>query len=240
MLDLLMMKSLALLLAALALVSCDQGGGPSEDPARLFEAIRAKDLEEVKRIVALGKVDLDPRRQPNAVNKPLGYAAAYGSLEIVTYLVEQGADIDGRTAYGDVPLIKAAEHENRETMKYLIENGADVNAPNAFGISPFIGLSGSGDLEIVELALEQGGRINASYANETNQGKGKHNYTALQLATAMGQLPVVELLLAEGGDPWLETEDGLNCLELARKNGHSEIVSLIEKAPPAEEASSAP
>ena len=206
-----------------------------EDQDLLFEAIRAKDLEEVKRIVALGNIDLDPPRQPNAVNKSLGYSAAYGSLEIVTYLVEQGADIDGRTAYGDVPLIKAAEHDNRETIQYLIEKGADVNAPNAFGISPFIGLSGSGELELVELALKQGGKINESYPNETNQGNGKPNYTALQLATAMGQLPVVELFLAEGGDPWLETEAGLNCLELAREKGHAEIAALIEAMPRVDE-----
>lgn len=68
---------------------------------KLLDAIRQKDVEAVRQIVATG-VDLNPKSGPYEVNKPLAYAAAYGDLEIVQLLVKAGADLNGQVAYGDV------------------------------------------------------------------------------------------------------------------------------------------
>lgn len=216
------MRILFYLFVTFLLAACQ-----SDDKA-LFEAIKEKDKNEVIKILSSGNVDINPPGESYKVNKPLAYASAYGNLEIVKVLVEVGADINGQVAYGDVALIKAAEHGNREIIEYLIRAGADVNKPNAFGVSPFIGFCISEDIAIVKLALDYGGQINNSYLNQTNQGKGKNNFTALQAAAYYGKLEVVELFLARGGDPLVKSSDGENSLDLAKKKARHKVTKLIE------------
>jgi len=218
-----MKNTLLALLIAVLMAGCST---PDDDA--LFKAIRAKDTEQVERLLTKGNVTLDPPQQPNQVNKPLAYAAAYGNLDIVKLILAQGADINGQVAYGDVPLIKAAEHRNHDIIAYLLEQGADVNRPNAFGISPFIGFCAAEDVELVQLALRHGGKVNESYVQQTRQSKGKKNYTALQAAVAYGKTDVVKLLLANGGDPNIKDQSGKTCLDLAQEKNHSEIVNMLK------------
>jgi ankyrin repeat protein len=218
-----MKKTLLALLGVTILTGC---GAPDDEA--LFKAIHAKDTEQVARILDKGNVTLDPPQQPNQVNKPLAYAAAYGNLDIVKLILARGASIDGQVAYGDVALIKAAEHGNRDIITYLLEQGADVNRPNAFGISPFIGFCAAEDVELVQLAIKHGGKVNESYVLQTGQGRGKKNYTALQAAVAHGKTDVVKLLLANGGDPNIKDQSGKTCLELAQEKKHPEIANMLK------------
>jgi len=64
-------------------------------------------------------------------NTALHFAVEYKNLEIVTYLLEQGADPDiQNTTNGDTPLILAADNGDEEMVKVFIRNGADVNIIN--------------------------------------------------------------------------------------------------------------
>ena len=51
-------------------------------------------------------------------------------LEIVKYLVEQGANINARSSYNTTALMEAAYKGNFEIVKFLVQNGADVNIKN--------------------------------------------------------------------------------------------------------------
>mgnify|MGYP001202680553 CR=1 FL=1 len=53
----------------------------------------------------------------------LSCSANNGHLEVVKYLIEQGADVH---AYNDAALRSSAYNGHFEVVKYLIENGADV------------------------------------------------------------------------------------------------------------------
>lgn len=214
-------------LLAILVLSLHMGCNRSDNDA-LFDAIRAKDSKKVDSLLSKGNVILDPPQQPNQVNKPLAYAAAYGNLDIVKLLLADGADINGQVAYGDVPLIKAAEHDNGDIIQYLIRKGADVNKPNAFGISPFIGFCAGEDTELVRLALKHGGKINEAYAQYTKQNQGKENYTALQIAVARGQADVVRILLDHGGDPTIKTSAGQTCLQLAREAENEQMEAMLK------------
>ena len=62
------------------------------------------------------------------------YASANGHLEVVKYLLENGADINAKDSnWGYTVLIYAAEYVNLETVQFLIENGADFNIKNNEG-----------------------------------------------------------------------------------------------------------
>lgn len=194
----------------------------------LLTAIRKQDAKEVRRLIA-AKTDLNPPSGPNEVNKPLAYAAAYGNLEIVKLLVEAGAELDGRAAYGDVALIKADEHGNDDILEYLIEQGADVNIPNAYGVTPFIGLCGTGRLQQVQLAAKHGGDANSSFVAKNGEGAGEKNFTPLEAAASAGKHDVVELLLSMGADPNIKDAQGRSLLELAESDGHDDVAAVLRK-----------
>jgi len=196
---------------------------------RLFDAIRAKDVEVVRQLLSTGGVMLEPAELPYGVNKPLAYACAYGSLEIVELLVEAGADLNGKTAYGDVPLIKADEHGNADICEYLIRAGADVNIPNAYGISPFIGLCGQDNLELVRLAIDHGASVDAQYMDMVGTGKGTLNFSPLQTAVWEGQKVVVHLLLSCNARTSLKDSQDRTLVQMAELRGHKEIAAMLRE-----------
>ena len=58
-------------------------------------------------------------------SRPLHSAALRGSLEIVSQLVEAGADLDVRNSLQETPLISASWAGHSQIMDYLIAHGAD-------------------------------------------------------------------------------------------------------------------
>ena len=67
---------------------------------------------------------------------PLHYAAWKGHSEIVTALLDAGADIHAHNQndhWGTTPLHAAAHGNNRAAAEVLIARGADVNAVRATG-----------------------------------------------------------------------------------------------------------
>ena len=67
---------------------------------------------------------------------PLFWAAFSGRIDILTQLVEAGADVNARdNKEGSNPLIYAIVSGNQEAVTYLVRNGADVDARETSGLS---------------------------------------------------------------------------------------------------------
>ena len=60
-------------------------------------------------------------------NYTLSFAARYGCLDAVKFLVEQGADIH---ADNNLALRCASPHGHLDVVKYLVEQGADISSCN--------------------------------------------------------------------------------------------------------------
>ena len=58
-----------------------------------------------------------------------------GNLEIVQYLVENGANINAKNDSGSTALMIASYEGKFEVVEYLIEKGANVNAKNNDGLT---------------------------------------------------------------------------------------------------------
>ena len=63
----------------------------------------------------------------------LHHAARNGDLEVVTQLVNNGADINATADHGHFPLYCAAGHGHVATTRFLVQNGADLEARLADG-----------------------------------------------------------------------------------------------------------
>ena len=119
-------------------------------------------------------------------------ASQYGHLDIVKYLVEEGAYIH---AWEDYSLIMAGENGHLEVVKYLVEKGANIGYDLSTGYdsstgddssigydSSLILASKNGHLDIVKYLVEKGANIHAG------------NDEALRLASQKGHKDVVDYL----------------------------------------------
>ena len=60
-------------------------------------------------------------------------AAAFGKVEVMTFLMGKGVGLEARDKCGNTALLAARRGEYRELVKWLIRKGADVNAANDKG-----------------------------------------------------------------------------------------------------------
>ena len=138
-----------------------------DDPilTELNEAIRDNNKTKIKEILAQNPdLNLDPPFIFGYINKPLFIAARSSDVEVLSLLLQHGADIEGICSYEDTPLITALENHKYDNAKFLMEQGADVNKPNSYGLSPFIGLcAGYATFDLFITAYEKGGKLNESY-----------------------------------------------------------------------------
>ncbi|KXG50107.1 uncharacterized protein PGRI_060740 [Penicillium griseofulvum] len=95
------------------------------EPTALITKIQFGDLESIKYLVETAKADVN-----NC--DALEYAAQWGGLEILNFLVEAGADVNGRSTSGRYgsPLAAASSRSNYfEPLGFLLASGADPNLP---------------------------------------------------------------------------------------------------------------
>jgi ankyrin repeat protein len=129
---------------------------------------------------------------------PLHWPAHNNHVEIVTLLLDAGADLeaDEINCYGGKPLHWASEHAPA-AVRVLLERGADVNSRNRkadsefHGMTPLIMNATQKDdcSEVTELLIAAGADLAAADAN----GK-----TALSHAQARGLARIVEVLRRHG------------------------------------------
>lgn len=126
----------------------------------IHDAIKAKDLEEVRRLIKDG-ADINAKAYRC---EPLHFAVKIRDLDIAKFLIDNGADINAKDAYGKTPLHDAISQGNLgfvELAKLLLDNGADVNAKNKYGETPLNFAAFGGNLAIANLLIDSGADVNA-------------------------------------------------------------------------------
>ena len=153
-------------------------------------------------------------------NQALGDAALGGKTQQVRLALKHGAEVNTSTAEGRTALMLAAFGGHNETINLLLERGAQVDARDAFGRTALM-YSASGPYPgTVRALLERGANPNSRDAVE--------HWTPLMFAAAEGQADVVRALLSHGANGAVTDDDGDTALDFARRNGHAEVVRLLE------------
>jgi hypothetical protein len=104
--------------------------GITADTMTLRSAISSGELEAVRFVheEAHIPIEITPDDEDfDITNSNVVMASSFGHLDILKYLVANGADLH---VADDWALIEAAEHDQPEIVEYLIANGADVHAHN--------------------------------------------------------------------------------------------------------------
>jgi len=107
-------------------------------------------------------------------------------LEIVKFLIQNGADVNAEDKYGFTPLMYAASQYNPAVVKLLLDNNADVNAQNKDKKTPLMKLlrastnrfeNTTNSLDIAKMLLEKGADPNAQAVQYFYDGSGGNEAT---------------------------------------------------------------
>lgn len=171
----------------------------------------------------------------------LHHAVLRNNPESVKALAERGTDLSATTPTGYTPLALAIIEDQYKAAMALIEAGAPVDtAVGDTQLTPLMLTAGKearrlslaagvsrveklnpqdpGQLEVAKALLERGAKVNVVSAS---------GVTALLLAAAHNNAPIVGLLAESGADKSAKTQDGFTAEDLARQNGNSAVVSLL-------------
>jgi uncharacterized protein len=176
---------------------------------------------------------------------PLLYAARQGHTDIAKLLLEAGADIHKTEANAISPLLMAIETNSMDMAHFLIEKGADVNSRDWYGRTPlweatnvrnlyihndkFVNYINNRDgiFTLIQTLIEEGADLNARTKESppirydllsitgTLEWVDFTGQTAFLRAARAGDMELMNLLLENGADPYIETFTGTNALMAA-------------------------
>jgi len=149
----------------------------------------------------------------------LHYCAAFGLIQIVLSLVNQGADPLQLDKNGNTPLFWAVLNGHITIIKALLQFGG-LNETNFIGDTPLHFAVKNDHLNIVTELVRNGAIVDI----QNNDG-----YSPLHLAVIMGNSQIVEYLLKSGARADLLTIDGSTPIHLSTLIANAEILQIIVK-----------
>ncbi|XP_068978039.1 tankyrase isoform X3 [Bombus fervidus] len=147
-------------------------GSGNTDPLReLFEACKTGDLARVKALVTPKTVNA--RDTAGRKSTPLHFAAGYGRIDVVEFLLSAGASIQARDDGGLHPLHNACSFGHSDVVRLLLEAGANPNTRDNWNYTPLHEAAIKGKIDVCIALLQHGADANI----RNTEGK-----TALELA----------------------------------------------------------
>ncbi len=138
--------------------------------------------------------------------------------EVVSLLIENGADIENGGTYGNTILHNATLSGKKDIVRLLIERGVNLNLTNDRGNTPLHQATKVNDFEIARMLVEAGAKINV-----LNQEK----LTPLHYAVLANHTGIVDYFIKNGADI---NKYGTELLVKAKKLETNKMVNLLKQA----------
>ncbi|MDR1962711.1 MAG: TerD family protein [Planctomycetaceae bacterium] len=181
----------------------------------IFEAIKHDNLAVVKQWITL-----DPNliHTKDGNGRPLfQYATEFSSnVELLKYLVTQGANVNEKNETGSTPIhCAAAFNSNVEVLKYLISQGADVNEKNDYNTTPLHCVAFNSNIEVPQYLVSQGADVN----EKDNSG-----WTPLHHAALSSSVVILKYLISQGADVNAQDNNRMTPLDFANTEIKKQIL----------------
>lgn len=180
----------------------------------------ARALEEVKAFIRRGgNINGNYSKGFTALH----WAARHGYATVVAFLVEKGADVNGRESAvaRATPLHVAATYNHMAVARLLLEKGADVSTTDRWGSTPLQYAAFNGHNDLIELFLSKG-------ANIKHREK-RYGITALHASVAGKKPKTLELLLSKGAETNARNHAGETALGTALRMSQADIAAVLRK-----------
>ncbi len=205
----------------------DEGKQKELDDAFLKACLDGS-LKDVKRTLRAGASNNAQDEEGNsALNLACCREDQEHTLEIVKFLLSKRCLVSATNEWGRSALSIAAQHACPEVMKLLLSKEPHLSRSKDHENWTPLGYVcryrfDDDAVRITELLLEAGSDIE----------QGENDWTPLLQACRNGRADLVSFLLQRGANAKAVTEDGLNCLHLACRNGAfgKDIIPLLVKA----------
>ncbi|KAF5400940.1 hypothetical protein PHET_05159 [Paragonimus heterotremus] len=158
----------------------------------------------------------------NSFNKkketPLHWAILSKSVDVTEMCIDQGADLNLRTANGESALHLAARSGELKIAEILLNCGSDVNAVDLEQRTPLFNAAENEHFQVASLLIKSGANINHV---------DKENMTPLLLAAGLGKCAVCELLIGNDVSVNVEDKQWKTPLMLAVEGKHLPVVQYL-------------
>jgi ankyrin repeat protein len=213
------------------------------EASSIFVAAAIGDLSKVKEFLEEG-VDINAKEGPRG-QTALHLAASEGHMQVVEFLVENGAHVNAGMNLNRTAAEMAMDNNHNDIVKLLISKGADVsplhlaiamkdetkartlielsvnvNQKTQYGTTPLHKAVKAGMKNIVQLLIKKGADVNA---------KDNWKCTPLNFAIDGGKIDIVRLLIDAGADVNTKSGSDRTPLQYAKQRDLTGIVELLRK-----------
>lgn len=171
-----------------------RGADHKKTPGLMELASSLKKLESVKILIEAG---VSPNLRKDGVYTPLCSAIRDDTRDIVTYLLDHGADPNFPAA--EYPAFKCITHKRTHFLPQLVAAGVDLNTPK-------------GIMETAVRFNDKDALIFLFDHNVNPNDKTPEGHTALTTAIRENRIDLVDLLLTRGADPAIRGQDWPLCM----------------------------
>lgn len=160
----------------------------------------------------------DARARDVEGRTPLHHAARSTDPGVAALLLDAAADIDALDDAGHSPLAVACHIGNWRLAKFLIERGASIHPDNGQPVLLAAATTEEDDPVGIALLLRHRADVNAT----DHAGR-----TALQLASDLGHVAIVQTLIDAGADIAIKDQQHEDAWLLAARAGHAEVLASL-------------
>ena len=207
---------------------------PQKAANDIWEAVFIGDLKFVQKAITEG---MDVNAMHPGTGDPLLFTAALmGHTEVMTFLLEKGANINAQKGDGNTALHAAAFLGRADAVELLIKRGADINIRNNQGGSAMDNATldwgvTQGILNVLPFEVDEA-KVKAGRAKVvrllTVHGKNVPLSVNIWKAAAIGDLSAIKKTLVEGVDlNALDPQYGIPPLGWAALHGKTEAAKLL-------------
>ncbi|XP_033982529.1 dynein heavy chain 12, axonemal [Trematomus bernacchii] len=152
-------------------------------------------------------------------------AAASGNPDIISLLLDHGADPNQPLSSGHLPIHRVAYHGHILALERLIPV-TKLEAVKEGGMSPLHSAAAGGHAHCVEILLKADYDPNFMLHTSVRCNYDDERRSALYFAVSNNDLQCTRLLLEAGA---MVNQDPINCLQLALRQGHYEMINQLLK-----------